>query len=226
MQVGRDVIINAPSKPVQVIYNKGFAGVWFASSSANFRNIDGLLLMHNAADGMEHQNGGAAGLHISNAIIAQNGATNLRISDVGINQPITLNNVTISNQGTGSPIIVNAAATASISLTDSIVAGNGSAAANNSITHNGTGTLTLSGTALVTAGPNALATPPISGTGPVSGTPSTTADPQFVEIRDNNSAGLYDVANTAYATASSTSGPLGGGGDYVGAASVQDWSVY
>lgn len=225
IQAGRNFTINAPTKPVQVIYNKGFAGLWFASASALARDINGLIVMHNSSTGIEHQNGGTAGLKMSNAIVAQNGATNLQISDVGINAPINLTNVTISNQHTGSAISVLTTASATITLKDSIVAGNGTADPVNTIVHNGSGPLTITGSALVTAGPNALVAPK-TGTGPVSGSPSTTADPQFVNILDPTSPSLYDVANTAYATANSSGGPLRGGADYVGTSTVRDWTLY
>ncbi len=215
-----------------ILSNRGFAGLWFAGGGINKRSISGAVIANSGNGttegfGIEHQNAGAAGMTVTDSIIVNNTSDNIRVSNVGTTADVRLTRVTLANQTTAtqSALEIDAGATANIFLTDCIVAGNGSGEVPNTLLHNGTGTLTLSGTALVTAGPFALTTP-TGGTGPVSGTPTTTANPQFVETVNVASASFYDVANPAYATASSTGGPLGGGADFVGGSSVNDWSVY
>lgn len=225
-------ILGSHTNRVYVLGNKGFAGVWFVGGGVAKRTIQGAIIAGNgngtsAGFGIEHQNGGTAGLTLTDSILVNNTSDNLRISGVGITADIQVKNVTLANQAlaTASAIDVDPAATANIFLTDCIVAGNGTTNVENTILHNGTGTLTLTGTAVVTAGPFALNTP-TGGTGPVSGTPTTTADPQFVETANVASSSFFDVANNAYATASSTGGPLAGGADFVGGSAVNEWSVY
>lgn len=98
--------------------------------------------------------------------------------------------------------------------------------------------LTITYSATVTAGPHSLDTARAGLTdtanaiqGPAAGPGVTVAnvihaDPQFSST-DSTNPNYLVVTNTAYATASSTSGPLAGGSSYAPpGASVSDWSIY
>jgi hypothetical protein len=158
---------------------------------------------------------------------------------VGTNGGLTITNVTSANNGkaVGSsdeePLLVSSAATPSagnVTITNSIMAGNGTTDATNLIKHNGTGTITMTGSALVLAGPYALTSPGYQGPGTVNVGSSITQDPSFVQTSNQALSTYFDVQKTSYTTANSTGGPLGGGADYVGgvapATSAADWNLF
>jgi len=96
--------------------------------------------------------------------------------------------------------------------------------------HNGTGTITMSGSALVLAGPNALVAPGFSGPGTVNVGSSITQDPAFVQTSNQALSTYFDVQQNGYGTANATSGPLGGGADFVGGVTgptaATDWNLF
>jgi hypothetical protein len=235
---------------VFVLGNKGFAGIWFAAvpdaSVTNPRMIDGCNVVFNLGEnhttapvgawGIEIQNGGTVNYIVRNSIIAGNTDRGLVISALTGTGTVTVENVTIANNGTQA-IEVAAGYNSNISITDSILAGNGTSNATNVITHNGGGTMDISYSAIVTAGPSALLTPPTTGTGVINLSNVVNADPQFVDTTTFTSTSFFDVAEMAYAFANSTGNGLGGGADYVGGTptptptpipllSARNWNIY
>jgi len=227
--------VNAPTNRVLVLGNKGFAGIWFAGSSGGVqRDLKGINVIGNGFPygggwGIEQQWSSPVGITIEDAIIAGNSGPGLNIGSAGSPGPVTLNRVTIADNGT-SHILVDAAYTAPINLTDCIVGGNGSSdGETNVVVHNGTGTMSLTGCGVILSptSPMQLAGTGFVGTGTVNIVSAVYENPLFLETADYQSANYYDVQNNNFGTASATSGPLGGGGDYVGGLSrVQDYSLY
>src|SRR5690606_1484607 len=121
--------------------------------------------------------------------------------------------------------------TATYTFTDSIIAGNGATDAtsgNNSIYIFDSGaSVVLQNVGLPSAGANRLSADFVLGGTAVAPTitPVFNADPVFASL-DYTSGTFLDVTNTAYGTASSTSGPLSGAADYTPAApptAVNEW---
>lgn len=108
----------------------------------------------------------------------------------------------------------------------------------NVFSYSGNNQIILDGVAMIGEGPYALRLTgdgsflgysPGTGTPPMIGTASTHADPLFVFVDQNDplNPDFLDVTSSAFATASSTGGPLGGGADFVGNPSgVSDWTIY
>lgn len=226
IQAGSDVAIEGSDEnPVMIVGNAGFAGLWYGSGSPNVRRVSHAIIANNTAMGIEQQNGGAATFELTDSVVVNNGSNALMIADNLVAAPAAITRSTLGNSTAGPAIGVSAANTFDVTITDSIIIGNGSANADNTIQHDGTGALIFSGSAAVTAGPHALTTV-TGGTGTVSGAPTTTADPEFVDTTDFTSDDFFDVAAGVYSTASSTNGPLGGGADFVGTSDVETWSIY
>jgi len=234
-----------------VLGNKGFAGIWGASTTGgSVRQLNGVNIIGNGLPyvagavvggwGIEVQNGdGVTPATISNAIIAGNGGPGIRFGEVGTNGGLIVTNVTSANNGQAAgstdqePLLVATGAPASagnVTITNSIMAGNGGSNATNKIVHNGTGTVTMSGSALVLAGPLALASPGFSGPGTVNIGSSITQDPAFLQTSNQALSTYFDVQQNAYGTANATSGPLGGGADFVGGVTgptaAADWNLF
>lgn len=229
IQAAGDFQISAPTKRVVVLGNRGFAGIWFSGAPAsvvNPRLIDGCNVINNLGEnhttapvgawGIEIQNGGTVQYIVKNSIIAGNSDRGLVIGELAGTGPVTIENVTISNNGTSAIGVVTGCAS-NIDITDSIIAGNGTSNASNVIIHNGSGTMNISFSGIVTAGPQSLLIPATTGTGTIITNNIVEDNPQFVDATDYNSDSYFDVVNTAYYSANSIGDPLSGGADYVGA---------
>jgi len=234
IQSGSSLQINAPTKRVIVLGNKGFAGIWFAgvgSAVSPVRTLDGVDVLNNGTStisgwGIEQQNGGSVPFSLTNSIIAGNTSRGLLIGEVGTDGLITVENVTIANNGT-SAIETNAAHTGLLSFTDCVIAGNGTADPLNSILHNGTGAMSISYSAIVTAGPFALTGTGTSGTGTINQSNVINNDPLFIQTVNFQVPEFYDVTAVAYAGAGSGGSDLGGGADYAPPTAVHySWSLY
>lgn len=225
IQGAGDFQLNAPTTRVIVLGNKGFAGIWFAGARGTLRLINGCNVLDTTGVnnpttpgfgwGIEHQNGGSANFELRNAIIKGCTGQGFLIGGVAGTGTTTIEDITIAGNSQYA-IDVDAGYAQSITITDSIIAGDGSLDVDNVVRHNGTGTMNISYSALVTAGPFSLLTPPTTGSGTVITANVINDDPQFVETSNFQSASFFDVSSTAYATAGSGGNPLGGGADYVG----------
>jgi len=221
--------INAPTNRVIVKGNKGFAGLWFAGVGAGtspVRTLDGVNVLDNGTPGVsgwgiEQQWGGSIPFTLKNAIISGNEYQGLLVGDSDTDGLITIQNVTIADNGTAA-IETNSSHTGNMNLTDCIIAGNGSSSADNSIIHNGSGTIDISYSAIVLSGTSKLTGTGTSGTGTITQSSVINDDPYFTSD--------YDVDNPAYAGKGTSASDLGGGGNYLGnwtpPTAAKNWNLY
>lgn len=153
-------IVDAADDPLLVINNDGFAGFWFAgtgSSASPVRNLDGLVVADNDSWGLEQQNGGGLAFNLSNAVFAGNASIGLRIGTVGTTAAQTITNSTFFGNAAAA-IQADTGAAYNIVISDSVIAGNGTAASpeNAIIIYDSGSTLDISDSAIVTAGAFAL----------------------------------------------------------------------
>jgi len=221
--------INAPTNRVIVKGNEGFAGIWFAgtgSGTSPVRILDGVNVLDNGTAGVsgwgiEQQWGGSIPFTLKNSIISGNTHQGLVVGDTDTDGLMTLENVTIADNG-GAAIDTNAACTGNMNITDCIIAGNGTSDVDNSIIHNGTGTMDLSYSAVVRVGSSSLTGTGFSGTGTVNQSSVIYFDPYFTAD--------YDVDNPAYAGKGTAASDLAGGGNYLGTwtppLAARNWNLY
>ncbi len=229
IQANSEFIISASDDDrVQVIGNGintgAFAGIWYAGfgASQTERIIEGCNVLNNTDPestaqgwGIEQQNGGDLPLTLRNVIIAGNQAQGLLVGSVGTAGDITLENVTIANNG-GAALQTDAASIGNINITDTIIAGPSVGDATG-IQHSGAGTITLNTSAIVNTGPYA-AVPATEnlGTGSIVENSVIGARPRFIETADFTSADYYDVDSPDYGGQGSAGSDLSGGADYIG----------
>ncbi|NUP90610.1 MAG: hypothetical protein HUU25_12460, partial [Candidatus Sumerlaeia bacterium] len=213
--------LSAPTRRVQVLGNRGFAGIWFAGG-AGARVIDGVDVSGTTGTtntgngwGIELQNGGTVtSTAVRNATLANNTGPGLLVGSLAGAGPLTIENVTTANNASEA-IDVDAGFTGTIAVTNCVLAGNGTTTNDdNLVNHRGGGTMTISDSAIVTGGPLALS-PGTGGTGSIVQTNVTNGDPEFVSAQIDGSADMLDVAAASYAAAGTGGAPLAGGADYV-----------
>lgn len=218
-------------------------GLWL-DTQRGVNEINGIISANNGTTGVNEGLGNILGgvvtrMNLRNAIIANNGwygsYNRQGVAAMGIT---IMENVTIANNdlihGSTNPILSSPANnTVSFNVKNCIIAGNGQTTKQtNSIRLQcNVGTFTHDYTALVTNGPHAMYQPPIwlEGTSAAAvGTPVSDADPEFLNTapEDFASPQFYAVNASAYASLAEGGLALSGGGVYVPAASVSDWSVY
>jgi len=227
IQGALDFSIDSPNDPVKVIGNLGFAGIWFNSAATTARVLDGVYIANNGSAGsgwgVEFQNNGTVGSTLRNAIVSGNEEQGIVVGSVG-DGPTVIEDTTVSSNGSEA-VSIATDAESNISVTNSIIAGNGSSDPLNIIDHSGNGTFSLTNSAVVTAGPQSLLSgAPINGT--VSQSNVINDDPEFIETLDPNSASFFDVTGSAYETAATGGDPLDGGADFVVQTDSQNWNLY
>lgn len=195
-------------------------------NAAGVVNINRLVYVANGANaiGFVIDPDETAGVTITNSLFASNTGRGLFLADSGTFTPsVTVANNTFFANGTGLDIT---SPDPTYVVRDNVFAGAGTGI------NLGTGVgakVTLQNNALVTAGSNAL-TAQTSGEAAASNTGTVTADPQFTSTSSASLAALqtaFNVTNGAYATASSTAGPLSGWGIAAPApAAAADWTLF
>lgn len=219
-------LVSSPTDKTLVLNNEGFAGIWFAGIGTDPRVVDGVVVSGTAdtVAAIEFQNGGDQDATLANAIIANSTTAGIIIAAVGnVGNTYTIENVTFANN-VGDPITVDAAATSTINIDDSIIAGTAGAG---QINHAGSGTMTITNSALVGSGAFALNGTPTTGSGTINQSGVITDDPSFTNTTDADAPStlFYNVTDTAYSAAGTGGAPLIGGGFGFGT-DVDIWSEY
>ncbi|MDI6783231.1 MAG: hypothetical protein QME64_03935 [bacterium] len=224
---GADIRIRgSATNRVKVIGNRDAtrAGCTLFNGTAD---IDQCIMMDNYGSGIiTITSGTPAGLgliNVSNSIIANNGTDGIRLADSAPTHatPLTINKVTFYNN-VQSPVDVQSGnATSTITVTDCIIAGNGTDDISANVYLNNSNTSDIGNSALILVGglSYTLATSSIDGVegaGTTNLTNVINIDPQFASI-DSTSPDFLNVTNFAFNAAGSGGTPLAGGARYTGA---------
>lgn len=221
-------IAGSADSRVQVIGNKSatYGGCYMFNGQGS---IDQCIIKDNAGPGittlLSATPGGIGLYNVSNSIIANNGTDGIQLADSAPSHatPLTINKVTFYNNGESPVDVQSGNATSTITVTDCIIAGDGtedvSGTANAYLNNSNTSDINNSALVLVDGLSYTLATSSIDG---VEGTGTTNllsiinSDPQFASV-DPTNPNFLNVTNFAYNAAGSGGAALAGGAQYTGA---------
>ncbi len=212
-------IITGTNENPGFVMRKNNVGIIFFT--AGDLDVDHMVAVENANVGIRVDADTVVDFDITDSLFANNGFQGIYLPFTSTTPKTwSISNTTFYNNGYAN-LNTNATTVAdlTVNVTDCIFAGPVSPG----IWNEGAAVINVDNSALVTEGPDAL---PVATQGPVNVTDQINSDPAFVsKAVDPLVATSFDVTATAYATASSTGGPLNGWGEGP-ASNVQDWNLY
>ncbi len=248
LHVTGDIITKSDGERIRM---RGFADTAIhLAGGANTRSINDVIIDGGSNNGIWDEGVGTTRMTMTNSIMFYFGRHTIMVrkpvnhSAEGL---MTIEDSTLVGGrtiNTGHSYRLEPGTLLDVVIKDSIIGGqNGFPSAGlNVFSLAGDNTVTLMGTAILQEGPFSLRNTSnnpfsLSATSTVVGTATTGADPMFMAADGTGdphhwtflppSPDFMNVQNTAYATADSEGGPLGGGAEYVGSDSNVDcWHLY